>query len=557
MRKPIPLKKAAVFLALVLLVITFLPALRFRALENHSPLPESFSKGVFHVHSAFSDGKGDLDEIAAAAAAEELDFVVLTDHGRPNLEAASATRLVNGVTVIGGSEFSLEGGHIAAGGFSAPTYRYPPEPQEAVDEVNRDRGISFISHPFYGAIPWTDWSVKDHTGIELINAHTSASRPRFAGLVLIPRYFARPDFALLTTLEYPKVSVAVWEELNQTGRFSGVFALDAHARVSVGFGRYVNLPTYSQMFALLTLYVKHGEALSEDAETAAASIVASVRAGSFFNCIEAIAPANGFEAVFESDSGERVEMGGASSGHSGRLLIRLPFDFMTDVVVTRNGDIFREFPRNKEPKLVVPISDAGVYRVEVFARASTFDDLPWIMSNPFFLDTLRARQAAPVPVAREVLASRPGFFQVEGDPSSVGSLIEERNGKEQPAIVFRFALPEEPVTRDYFVAMVNRKARSFVGFEGLTLRVRSAERVRFWLMFRTENDGVETWYRHSFAADHEWSTVSIPFEEFRVHYGEVLPPDLESVISLIISIDNQIAYPGASGTLSISDFGLF
>ena len=76
-------------------------------------------------------------------------------------------------------------------------------------------------------------------------------------------------------------------------------------------------------------------------------------------------------------------------------------------------------------------------------------------------------------------------------------------------------------------------------------------------MFRTEIDGAEIWYRHSFAADHEWSTVSFPFEKFRVHQGEVRPPDLEVVTSLFISIDNQIAYPGASGTLFIEDLGLF
>ena len=551
------LKKLAIFLVLFLLVIIFSPALRFHKLENHNPLPESFSKGVFHVHSTFSDGKGNLDEISAAAAAVDVDFVVLTDHGRPNLESASATRWVNNVLVVGGSEFSLEGGHLSAGGFSAPTYRYPPEPQEAIDEVSRDRGITFLAHPFYGAIPWTDWSVEDHTGIELINAHTAASRPRFGRLVLIPRFFVRPEFALLTTLEYPKVNVASWERMNRTGRYSGIFALDAHSRLSVGFGRYVNLPTYSQMFSLLNVYVKHGEVLSDDAETAAASIVASMRAGSFFNCIEAIAPANGFDAVFESDSGERFEMGGVSTSRSGRLLISLPFDFTTDVVITRNGETFRELPRNRESNLVVPISAAGVYRVEVFARASAFDHLPWIMSNPFFLDTVRAREAPPVPATREILASNSGFFHFEKHPSSVGLFVEEESGNEKPAIGLRYALPEKPETRDYFVAIANREPRSFVGFEGLTLRVRSDERVRFWLMFRTEIDGAEIWYRYSFAADHEWSTVSIPFERFRVHQGEVRPPDLEAVYSLFISIDNQIAYPGASGTLFIKDFGLF
>ncbi len=76
-------------------------------------------------------------------------------------------------------------------------------------------------------------------------------------------------------------------------------------------------------------------------------------------------------------------------------------------------------------------------------------------------------------------------------------------------------------------------------------------------MFRTEINGSESWYRHSFAADTEWSTITVPFEDFRVHHGEAEQPDLGVVTSLFISIDNQIAYPGASGTLFIKDLSLF
>jgi hypothetical protein len=547
--------KLAIFLAMVLLVITFLPALRFRKLENNNPLPESFSKGVFHVHSTFSDGKGDLAEITIAAG--ELDFVVLTDHGSPNRDSANATQWVNGVLVVGGSELVSHSAHLAAAGLSPPTfYRYPPEPQKLIDEVNRSRGISFIAHPFYWGNPWIDWSVEGQTGVELINAHTAASLPRFSRLFLIPRYFARPDFAVLTTLEYPEPNVTVWEEMNTTGRYSGIFALDAHARMSLGFGNYVHVPRYAEMFRLLNVYVKHHETLGDDAVSAAASLVASIRAGSFFNCIEGIAPANGFDAFFETDTGERVEMGGESTSHSGRLVIHLPFDFETDVVVKRNGETYSEHRNNGESKLTVSITEAGVYRIEVYARSSTFDDLPWIMSNPFFLDTRISREEPPIPVARKALLSRPDFFRVGHDASSDGSLVEAVDS-EDLVVGLRYELPENPVTPEYFVALANRKPRNFTAFDGLALRVRSEERAMFWLMFRTKTDGTETWYRHSFAADQEWSTVAIPFTDFGVHFGEIRPPDLEAVASLHISIDARVAFPGASGTLFVKDFGLF
>jgi hypothetical protein len=79
----------------------------------------------------------------------------------------------------------------------------------------------------------------------------------------------------------------------------------------------------------------------------------------------------------------------------------------------------------------------------------------------------------------------------------------------------------------------------------------------FWLMFRTKRNGAETWYRHSFAADRDWSTVTIPFDDFGVHHGQVQPPDLEAVSSLHISIDARVAFPGASGTLFVRDLGLY
>jgi len=37
-------------------------------------------QGVYHIHTTFSDGHATVDAVAARAARERLDFVVLTDH---------------------------------------------------------------------------------------------------------------------------------------------------------------------------------------------------------------------------------------------------------------------------------------------------------------------------------------------------------------------------------------------------------------------------------------------------------------------------------------------
>jgi hypothetical protein len=119
------------------------------------------------------------------------------------------------------------------------------------------------------------------------------------------------------------------------------------------------------------------------------------------------------------------------------------------------------------------------------------------------------------------------------------------------------ALRVRPGGRDFSAALASRVPRSFTGFEGLRLRVRSERRAHYWLMFRTGSGEDEVWYRRSFPGDSEWSSVAVPFAEFRVHHGPSRPPALDQVTAVFISIDNQIAYPGATGSLEVGELGLY
>ena len=44
------------------------------------PPPAHELTGIIHCHSTYSDGTGTVPEIAAAARANDLDFLLLTDH---------------------------------------------------------------------------------------------------------------------------------------------------------------------------------------------------------------------------------------------------------------------------------------------------------------------------------------------------------------------------------------------------------------------------------------------------------------------------------------------
>ena len=170
MRRLKKIAKFIFFTSLILLLIVIIPMFSFRKVSNLNPLPSNYKKGVYHFHSIFSDGKGTLDEITKAASDLKLDFAILTDHGNPNLKASMATSWLNNVLLIGGSELSSNAGHLAMVGYKIPEYCFPPEPAEAIKEINRDNGITFISHPFDDKIPWTDWNISGFTGIEVFEA---------------------------------------------------------------------------------------------------------------------------------------------------------------------------------------------------------------------------------------------------------------------------------------------------------------------------------------------------------------------------------------------------
>ncbi len=83
-----------------------------------------------------SDGLLPPEEIARQARAAGVSLVVLTDHGGPNLKSSTFRKVIDGVTVVGGSEASLPEGHFTFfGAAEVPLFKLPPFPPAALDDV--------------------------------------------------------------------------------------------------------------------------------------------------------------------------------------------------------------------------------------------------------------------------------------------------------------------------------------------------------------------------------------------------------------------------------------
>jgi hypothetical protein len=576
----------------VLVVIIIFPIMSYKQEINRTPLPKEYKKGVYHMHTVFSDGRGTIEDIARAAAPMDLDFIIVTDHGRPNRDASAATKFSNGVLVIGGSEFSLHSGHLACMGYKIPGYIFPPEPQEAIDEVSGDGGVCFISHPFDGKIPWTDWDIRGFTGIEVLSCYSSARKASFFKLASFPlQYFLSSDYALTSTLKYPVENIGKWNELNQrkNGCYYGIYALDAHAKLPISEKRHLNFPSYESMFKILRVYVKTGGPFETDAHGAARTVIGALRDGNFFNVIESIAPANGFEAFFLGASGNRVEMGGASEESKGMLSLRMPFGFKTTVIIKKDGKNWRRIESERERNPIAEVDEPGVYVIEVYARDNKFNRLPWILTNPFFLGVKETASSPISPASEDTGTSSMAqsmavdlkFFIVETNPGSEGSIEYERTspGNDEikdvgnrlacssssaqseigeRIISLKFKLSKDPASgRDFWSALAARKTFVFSGYTGIAFDARSDIKRRFWVEFRTGAGVNEIWYRHSFLVDTEWKRFRIPFESFHVIHGETKPPDLSDITSIFFSINNANAYEGTTGRIELKSIYSF
>lgn len=558
MKKLKKITKFLFYIFLILFLIIIIPMLNFRTESNLNPLPSNYKKGVYHFHSLFSDGKGNLDEITRAVSELKLDFAILTDHGNPNLKSSMATSWLNNVLLIGGSELSLNSGHLAIVGYRIPDYLFPPEPNEAINEINRDNGISFISHPFDKKIPWTDWDISDFTGIEVLSAYSAARKAGILKLILFPlQYLFNSNYAILKMLSYPRENIKKWDSLNANGKYFGIYCTDAHAKLPVSKNFEFNFPSYKSMFKIFSTYVKIEKKLEKDPYLAARNIISSIKKGKFYNVIEALAPANGFDIYFETQDGEIIDMGGSTSMVKGDIIIKAPFDFETDIIVIKNGEIHQKIIKNTKKTLTIPITESGVYRLEIYISNSTFNTLPWILTNPIFINVYKSAPFPIEPELRKILVEKEDFFKVETSTLSRGTISNKISDNREFITLFTFKLDKEANKKDFWSAMAYRSETDFSGYTGFIFDAIGEKQFRFWIEFRTREKSKETWYRHSFLVENMWKRYHIPFNKFYVHFGDKKAADLSKISSIFFSINNAIAYSGVKGTIQLKNIGLY
>jgi PHP domain len=115
-------------------------------------------RGVFHVHSVFSDGEESLERLVGTFRQSGMSFAAVSDHaevfddGRMEQYVRLCESLSDtGFLVIPGLEFALHGGNIHILGYGITRRVRFASMEQLVDGIHDEGGIAVLAHPPAGS----------------------------------------------------------------------------------------------------------------------------------------------------------------------------------------------------------------------------------------------------------------------------------------------------------------------------------------------------------------------------------------------------------------------
>ena len=316
-------------------------------------------KGVVHVHSFLGGhSSGTFSEIISAAQANQLQFVIMTEHTERDFDTAAMTLqgVHGGVLFINGNEVSAENG---------------------------DRSLVLPGDVSIAAYPeeFKNWDTARINGVEVYNVFTNARRinPVVAFFDVLWSHRSYPDLIFALYLQRPDESLKKWDQALTRARLTATSGNDAHANIGVSLkdssGKTllgIQLDPYATSFRLVRLHVLIEQGKTLDATT----LMEAIRAGHCYIGFDVLGDTSGF--VFEAENG-KLQGDEISLDPETRLRVRSPVPGR--IVILKDGVIWTDDSGIATRE--VAITERGVYRAEVYLPQ--LGNLPWIISNPIFV----------------------------------------------------------------------------------------------------------------------------------------------------------------------------
>jgi hypothetical protein len=331
-----------------------------------------------------SDGFGSPEEIARQARESGVSLVLLTDHGNPNIAASTFREVVDGVTIVGGSEEKLPDGRLTFFGAreasSLPVSTFPPQ---AINEARASGAFPIVAYAEDSLYGWHYWEPDlSPGGIEVSNFFTCLRGISTSDRIFLALYYPFSHYYFLKNVCYPSQAFARWDDLLQRGKTWGFVATDAHGGFRWKKILAAKVPSYADTFSLAGIGINRKYAAQPEL---------AIRSGDFFSCIRGA----GEPALFDFTASNGIATfptGSVAPGHSDLHVGIEVSRWSPRLVLRKNGHIERIADSNR---IEIQGADSGIYRVEVYLLNHPLlpATVPWIVSNPIFI----GRPPLPVP----------------------------------------------------------------------------------------------------------------------------------------------------------------
>jgi hypothetical protein len=344
-----------------------------------------------HIHTKYSDGARTHANIAQIALKTGLDAIITTDHnvfveGVDQYYQDGSHKLL----IMAGEEVHNplrlpQKSHVLVIGAGIEMTPFNNDPQQLIDQIRKENGLSFLAHPHEEALPafgetainWDDWQVSGFTGIEIWNGLSefkTVFHNILHGLLLayVPAFLPHgPN----------QKTMRKWDEYTSQGKhIVGIAGSDAH-ELSVHLGPlHTKLYPYEFHFRSITNHLVTPTPLSGNLMQDREMILNALRNGHLFIANDMIHPAKGFEFI-ALGKGIRAGMGDEIALLGGvTFQIRAPIKTRCQLFL--NGKNIKTW-RNHD-LITYTTNQAGVYRLEC-SLPYLGKERTWIISNPIYL----------------------------------------------------------------------------------------------------------------------------------------------------------------------------
>ena len=334
--------------------------------------------GAIHIHTKFSDGTGDINSICKAAKKAGLDWIIITDHNKMEVEEG----VYNGVFVITGEEISPEKeNHYLALDINQ-VVEPCDNPQRYVDKVRELGGFGFAAHPDEGitvdkkgnviprknsnhCIPWTDKNIKPD-GVELWNWFSNWA-DNYDDSSLLTK--ASSFFFKHSIIKNPScLTLEWWDKLNNETEkvVPALGGVDAHALKISGYIIPLTVFPYITCFKTVNNIINLREPLSKDFNSAKQQILSAVKNGNNIIINRNICK---YVPNFCIHNGENVAFPGDTIDLTERTQIKIKTRKKTNIKIILNG---KELYNIFSEECLIPVNKSGKYRIEFLSNRKGF-----------------------------------------------------------------------------------------------------------------------------------------------------------------------------------------